>query len=202
MSGSSPARCATPKSASFATPGGRARRVGDDHVLRLDVAVHDAAAVRVLERAAQREADPQHVAVREHALGAELVERAAVDQLGDQVARPRRPRRRRRSRRPRDGRAGPAASASRRAALGIAAAAPDGITLTATGALQALVGGGVDRAEAAGAEPVAEPVAAEDELGSDLRRELVRGLHQACGSAQCARFPPTAAVILEMAGRP
>ena len=43
--------------------GRRARRVGDDHVLRLDVAVHDAAAVRVLERAAQREADPQHVAV-------------------------------------------------------------------------------------------------------------------------------------------
>ena len=51
--------------------------------------MHDAAAVGVLERAAQREADPQHVAVAEHALGAELVERAAVDQLGDQVARPR-----------------------------------------------------------------------------------------------------------------
>ena len=88
VSGSSPARCATPKSASLATPAAERGRVGDDHVLGLDVAVHDAAPVRVLERAAQREADPQHVAVAQHALGAELVERAAVDELGDQVARP------------------------------------------------------------------------------------------------------------------
>ena len=67
--------------------GGAARGVGDEHVLRLDVAVHDAALVRVRERAAQGEADPQHVAVGEQPLGAEFVDRAAVDELGDEVAR-------------------------------------------------------------------------------------------------------------------
>ena len=54
---------------------------------RLDVAVHDAAAVRVLERVAQRDADPQHVAVAELALGDQLVERAPAHQLGDEVDR-------------------------------------------------------------------------------------------------------------------
>ena len=66
---------------------GAARGVRDDHVLRLDVAVHDPALVRVRERAAEREPDPQHVAVRQQALGGEVVDGPAVDQLGDEVAR-------------------------------------------------------------------------------------------------------------------
>ena len=156
---------------------GGARRVRDDHVLRLDVAVHDAAAVRVLERAAQREADPQHVAVAQRALGAQLVQRAPVDELGDQVAGP-----------------GVLAGVEDRddarvveapggqrlaaAALGVAAGRRRD-DLDRHGALQALVGGGVDGSEAARAEPRTEPVAAEDELCVDNRGELVRGLHQA-----------------------
>ena len=43
------------------------RLVGDEHVLRLDVAVHDAALVRVPERVGQREPGAQHVAVRQRA---------------------------------------------------------------------------------------------------------------------------------------
>ena len=66
--------------------GRRARRIGDQHVLGLDVAMHDAALVRVLERAAQREPDRQHVAVAQQAIGVEVVDRAAVDQLRHQVA--------------------------------------------------------------------------------------------------------------------
>ena len=68
VSGSSPARCATPKSVSFAAARAGARAVGDDHVLRLDVAVDDAALVRVRERVGEREPDPQDVAVRQRAL--------------------------------------------------------------------------------------------------------------------------------------
>jgi hypothetical protein len=66
---------------------GRARPVGDDHVLRLDVAMDDAALVRVLERVGEREADTQHVAVGELAVGGEAIERAARDQLRDEEAR-------------------------------------------------------------------------------------------------------------------
>jgi len=49
--------------------------------------VHDPALVRVLERAAQRESDTQHVAVRQHAGRAQAVERLAVHELGDEIAR-------------------------------------------------------------------------------------------------------------------
>ena len=138
--------------------------------------MHDAAAVRVLERPAQREADPQHVAVAEDALGAELVQRAAMDQLGDQV--------------PgalilagvEDGdHAGMVepAGGERLAAAALAVRRRAGDHLHGHGALQALVGRRVDCPEAAGAEPLAEPVPAEDELCGHLRRELVGGLHQA-----------------------
>src|SRR5918998_435870 len=44
--------------------------------------------VRVLERTAERESDPEHVAVRQHALRAEFVDGPPVHQFGDQVARP------------------------------------------------------------------------------------------------------------------
>ncbi len=72
-----------PKSVSFAAS---SPVVGDDHVLRLDVAVDDAAVVGVRQRVGEREADAQHVAVAERALGLEHVERAAADQLGHEVA--------------------------------------------------------------------------------------------------------------------
>ena len=86
VSASSPARWATPKSVSFAAPR-RDRRVGDDHVLRLDVAVDHAALVRVGERVGQREPDADDVAVRQLPVALELGERAALDQLGDEEAR-------------------------------------------------------------------------------------------------------------------
>ena len=91
----------------------------------------------------------------------------------------------------------PAASASRCARVGSPRPAA-GITLTATGRCEALVGGGEDRAEAAGAEPRPEPVAAEDELGADFRGQLVRGVHQTCVRRRAA-VPSEGAVIL---GRP
>ncbi len=52
------------------------------HVLRLDVAVDDALAVRVGQRVEQLDADGDHVAVAE--LAGELVQRLAVDQLPDE----------------------------------------------------------------------------------------------------------------------
>ena len=65
-----------------------ARAVGDDHVLRLDVAVDDAAAVGVLERVGRARARP---AARRGPTArrrpASAVERAPAHQLGDEVAR-------------------------------------------------------------------------------------------------------------------
>jgi hypothetical protein len=48
--------------------------------------VDDAAVVGVGERVGEREPDPDDVAVRERAVGLELRERAALDELGDEVA--------------------------------------------------------------------------------------------------------------------
>ena len=61
---------------------------------------------------------------------------------------------------------------------------------------QALVGRRVDRAEAARAEPVTEPVAAEDELRADPRGQLVGGLHRKAGSGS-ATIPSEPPVILK-----
>ncbi len=156
-------------------PRGAARGVGDDHVLRLDVAVHDAALVRVLERTAECEPDAQDVAVREQPLGAQRVDRAAVDELGDQVAR--------RLVLPgvedRDDPGMVEPAGGERLALGPRRVAADARRddLDRDGALQALVGGRVDGPEPTRAEPVPEPVATEDELGCGRRGELVCGLH-------------------------
>ena len=59
---------AMPKSVSLATPA-PSSAVGDHDVAGLDVAVDDAARVRVGQRVAQRDADPQHVAVGQRAVG-------------------------------------------------------------------------------------------------------------------------------------
>ena len=58
--------------------------VVEHHVLRLDVAVHDALAVRVGERVEELDADGDHVPVAE--LVAELVERVAAHELPDEDA--------------------------------------------------------------------------------------------------------------------
>ena len=56
----------------------------EHHVLRLDVAVHDALAVRVGERVEELDADGRHVPVAE--VVAELVERVAAHELPDEDA--------------------------------------------------------------------------------------------------------------------
>ncbi len=162
--------------------GGRARSVGDDHVLRLDVAVYDAAPMGMLQRIAEREPDPQHVAVRQRALPAEHVQRAAVDQLGDQVARAGVPA----GVEDRDDAGMVEPSGGQRLALGARRVAPvgGGDHLDRHGASQPLVGRGVDRAEPSGSEARAEPVTAEDELGADRCGQLVRDVHVTAGSAR------------------
>ena len=85
VSASSPAIVATPKSVSFARPASPDGPLGHHDVRGLDVAVDDAARVRVVERVAQRRADPQDVAVGERAVLDEVRERAAADQLGHEV---------------------------------------------------------------------------------------------------------------------
>ena len=57
------------------------RLVGHDHVARLDVAMDDAAPVRVGQGVAQRDAHPQHVAVGELAVAHELRQRAPAHEL-------------------------------------------------------------------------------------------------------------------------
>ena len=61
---------------------GRAgRRLGDEHVGGLDVAMDDALVVGVLEGVAQRERDGDDVAIRELAALEQGVERRATDEL-------------------------------------------------------------------------------------------------------------------------
>ena len=74
-------RRATPKSISF---GARLAAVGDEDVLRLDVAVDDGALVGVVERLAEVGADLADLAVAEGAVAVHLGQRRAVDQLGDE----------------------------------------------------------------------------------------------------------------------
>ncbi len=57
---------------------------GDDDVLRLDVAVHDAARVGVVERLAEVGADLADLAVAERPLAGQAGEGRALDQLGDE----------------------------------------------------------------------------------------------------------------------
>ncbi len=65
-----------------------ARRLLRDHdVRRLDVTVHDAARVRVLQRVAERSPDPQDIAVRQRPHVRQVGERAPANHLRDQVHR-------------------------------------------------------------------------------------------------------------------
>ena len=59
----------------------------DDHVLGLDVAVHDAAFVGVIEGVGEHRADREQAAVAEPARAVVRRERAPLDQLGDEVVR-------------------------------------------------------------------------------------------------------------------
>ncbi len=155
--------------------GRRAGRLGrDDHVLRLDVAVDDAAVVRVVERVGETEADPQDVAVAERAVALERRQRAAADQLGDQeplaaglagvehrhdprVVEPRR---------------------RQRLALGtLGHRARSRDDLDRHEPVESFVARREDRAEPAGAQPLAEPVAPQDERSVNDGRKLLRGVH-------------------------
>ena len=151
---------AIPKSVSFAR---RRALVGlrADDVGRLDVAVDDAARVRVRERGAERRADPQHVAVRQRAVAQQVGERRPLDELGDEV----------------DGVLVAAGLVERddpgvrqpRGGERLALAAAVGVVadrdpLDGDVALEVLVVGELDDAHPARAEPPAEPVAVEDEL--------------------------------------
>ena len=64
--------------------GGLLAAVRYQHVLGLDVAVDDATGVGVGECAAEGDADLEHLAVGEAALGDQAPQRAALDELGDQ----------------------------------------------------------------------------------------------------------------------
>ena len=68
-------------------PGAVLVAVGADDVRRLDVTVHDAARMRVLERVAERHPDQDDIAVGEVAAGEQLGERAPADELGHEVDR-------------------------------------------------------------------------------------------------------------------
>ena len=152
----------------------RARAVGHDHVLRLDVAVDHAALVGVVERVGEREPDPQHVAVRELARRLELRQRAPLDQLGDQVAAAVllagvEQRHDRVVVQPGDG---------ARLALGALRRRPvAGDDLDRDGTSQELVVARVDGAEAAGAETRAQAVATHRQPGLCDRRQLLGRVH-------------------------
>ena len=157
---------------------GGTRLVGDDHVLRLHVAVDDPALVRVLERVGEREAGAQDVAVRQLAGGGEAVERAPADELGHQVARVAVLARVEHADDPGVVEPRGGERLARRPFRGGRAHRDD---LHRHGPVQALVVGGVDGAEAARAEARAQAVAAEDDGCAGTRgggRELLRGVHR------------------------
>ncbi len=161
-----------------------------EHVLRLDVAVDHAARVRVLECARQRKADLEHLLVGERLLRDQLRERVALDQLGDQVEGAvvcarlvQRDDRRVREARRRERLAGRALTVAVR---------PQPNALDGHLAVQQLVVGAPDDAEAAAAELLEQSVAAEHEL---LLAGLPAGLRDPAPS-RLRRGPACAAIRL------
>ena len=127
------------------------------------------------------------------AVGLERGQRRPLDELGDEVAGAVLLAGVEQRRRCRGGPGGRRRSASRRARSGGGAVGGDDLDRHA--AVQALVVGGVHGAEAAGAEPAAEPVAAQDQAvggGRDDRLSLLREGARSLGFAR-ARAGPFAA---------
>ena len=168
---------------------GRARAVGDHHVLRLDVAVDDAALVGVLERVGEREPDPQHVAVGDLAGGLELRQRAAAHELGDEEARAVLLAGVEDGDDPGVVEAGDGVGLAAGAVVG---AAVGGDRLDRHGAPEALVARLVDRAEAARADARTQSVAPQGERRVGLSDELFGGLHgeRSFAAAEHATFTP------------
>ena len=196
VSGSSPARWATPKSASLATPAAERGASGISTFWGLTSRCTTPRSCACASAPHSASPIAQHVAVAQQAVGAEVVDRPPVHQLGHQVARlvvlagvedgddP--------------GMVEPARG--ERLALGARriAAAAGRDHLDRDGALEPLVRGGVDRPEPARAEALAEPVAVQDEVRRERCRELVRDLH--CRRFRCnGVIPSDPPVIL---GRP
>jgi hypothetical protein len=169
--------CRDPRSRMIAPLFVTAAHPRHDHVLRLDVAVDDPALAGVGQRVGERQADPQHVAVRQRSRRGQAVECLAGDQLRDEVARlavlagvedghdpgmvePRR--------------------GQRLAARALVGAATTGDDLDGDVPAQALVTSREDSPEPAGPQPPAEPVAAEHEAATGRApggRQLRGGVH-------------------------
>ena len=154
-----------PKSVSFAGAPVAYGLRRHDHVLRLDVAMHDAALVGVLERVCKHRTDCQQIAIREPAAAIERCERAALDQLGHEVVSGRviAGLIQRDDRRVVEARCGAALSLDSQALLRIVACARDALDGDALPAL--LVARDPDGPVAARSDLLEQPVAAEDEVG-------------------------------------
>ena len=167
---SSPTRLAPPKSVSLADAGGvLCAGCGNEHVLRLDVAMDDPARVRVREGSDEREADLEDLLVaRARRRRSGCGERLAVDQLGDQVEgspRPRTPRTARRSR----GATGERRRAPRGLARSLSPSGPRRMRLTATSRWSSSSRARQTSPKPPGAEPLEQAVAPEHELAPRRR---------------------------------
>ena len=189
-----------PEVGELGDPRARVRSFRDDHVGRLDVAVHDAALVRVRERVAQDDADAQHVAVRQGAVVEQVGEGSPADELGDEIDRV--------AVAPRlvEGDDSRVREPSRGHGLALGARGDrrvvDADALDRHGAVEVLVVGQPDDAEAARPQTAHQAVAIEHELAGaprvvlrrrmrgPRRRRVPGGLHRLPGSTPPAALLP------------
>ena len=156
--------------------GGCHGALGHEHVGRLDVAVHDALSMCVLERVAERDSDRDDVVVRQLTGRQQMIEGRAAHELGDQVGALVVDRRLVQGHDPRMRQAG------RRSGLALEAAAGDplaGHDLDRDIALQTLVPGHPDGADRL-------PCRAGGAAGSGRARAVKAGL---CGGCAGSRTP-------------